>query len=96
MMKRIKEGHVIRSSYDAVGDMDDGRPANSVVYTDETDNNAIVAWVHMLQLIQNGTWESVDMDTYLQMNRIFLERKILWIMTQSGYLTDRNPPMCPR
>ena len=54
LMKRINEGHVIRSSYDEFGDMSDGRPANSVVYTDETDNSTIVGWVHMLQLMQNG------------------------------------------
>ena len=31
LMKCINEGHVIRSSYDAVGDMDDGRPATTVM-----------------------------------------------------------------
>ena len=89
LMTRIHNGHTIDSHYDHIGSTRDKRPENSVVYTDRTDNRAIVAWVHMLQLMDDGQWIFVGMGQYQKMNRIFLGRKTLFPMRQQGFLTDR-------
>ena len=75
LMQRLHEGHAIDSHYNHTGNIHDGIPKNSVVYTDKTDNNTVVAWVHILRLMDDGKWDSVNQHQYQELNRIFLEER---------------------
>ena len=94
MMERINKNHEIVAEYLSHERIANGIPKNSVVYVDKDRNSEVVAWVHMLRLMQDGTWAPVNMNQYDQMNRVFLSRRTLCAMRQHGYTMDKTPPLC--
>ena len=93
VMKRIKDGHKIVPVYAMRDDRDPNIPSGSVIYKDKSDNE-VVAWVHMLQLKENGDWSPVSMDQYNTMNRVFLSSRTLCSMRNYGHPIDGRPPLC--